>query len=110
MRIISSCISNTQSRSMKPILLPLCTALVLFSTVAEPAPVISTKDVVEVCEAGFGLKGTAESSARKATCVAYLDAVIATALQIGTLASPDGKRRLFCLPDNIGYQDLAAGF
>ena len=95
---------------MKPILLPLCTALALFSTAAEPAPVISTKDVVEICEVGFGLKGSAESSARKTTCIAYLDAVIATALQIGTLASPDGKGRLFCLPDNIGYQDLAVGF
>jgi hypothetical protein len=95
---------------MKPIFLAWCIAPVLLSVDVHAAPIIATKDVVEVCEVGFGLNGTAESSARKATCIAYLDAVIATALQIGTLASPDGKRRFFCLPDDIAYPDLAKNF
>ena len=85
-------------------------ACALLPTGVNSAPVIATSDVVQVCEAGFGLKTTAESSSRKATCIAYLDAVIATALQIGTLASSDGKKSLFCLPEGIPYEDLAITF
>jgi len=92
-------------------------ALVAFATsLAMPAfaapPTVSAADMKEVCTIGFGIDGTnSPSSARKATCVAYLDAVVATVAQVSAMAAEEGgaaKRKLFfCLPAETTHEQLA---
>jgi len=67
----------------------------------QAGPVISTIDVVQLCQAGFAV-GTdnAQSASRKATCFAYLDAVVAAVVQIGALANKGERGALFCLPNS----------
>jgi hypothetical protein len=73
-------------------------------------PTVSVQDVIELCEAGFGRNGQAPSLARRGTCIAYLDAVIATIAQVGSIAASQTKTPrtlLFCLPKDVSYEELA---
>ena len=88
-----------------------CLCILGVASRTQAAPVISTIDVVQLCQAGFAV-GTdnAQSASRKATCVAYIDAVIATVLQIGSLVTQGERSTLFCLPDPVSYDELVRQF
>lgn len=95
-------------------LVPIC-AVLAGSGVAMAAPSISVTDAVTICEGGFPPPGgSSPSAARRNTCVAYIDGVIATVLQIAAMAQvPAGAppaRAIFCIPPAETYENLSAAF
>jgi hypothetical protein len=84
---------------LRALIAGLCIAI--FATPWVAVPTISIQEVIELCETGFGLGDQAPSLARKGTCIACLDAVVATIAQVGSIASSQTRsprKLLFCLP------------
>jgi hypothetical protein len=96
---------------LRALIAALCIAIVATPCVA--VPTISVQEVIELCETGFGLRDQAPSMVRKGTCIAYLDAVVATIAQVGSIASSQTRsprKLLFCLPQSVGYDELSRVF
>lgn len=96
----------------------LATACLILLAAGEPAhavPSISVGDAVEFCEAGFPPPdGASASLARRMTCIAYIDGVIATVAQLAAIATPAGgattARGAFCVPGDTSYEVLSERF
>lgn len=92
-----------------------CVVLLAAGGPAPAAPSISVGDAIEFCEAGFPPPGGASASlARRMTCIAYIDGVIATVAQLAAIATPAGStspaRGAFCVPGDTGYEMLSERF
>lgn len=89
-------------------------ALTFFSAAAFAAPPsVSVRDLRELCERGEATDQTSVRNAARATCIAYLDAVVATVNQIAVLASADGRARPdvgFCVRPDATEEDLVRLF
>jgi hypothetical protein len=86
-------------------------ALLAAAPVLAAPPTVAAKDMIEVCNTGFAIEGTnSPSMSRQATCIAYLDAVVATVAQVSALGASDGKAvkpLFFCLPNETTHEQLA---
>lgn len=97
---------------MRQTCLSLATLLVAGPALAAP-PTVAARDIVEVCNTGFAIEGTnSPSMSRQATCIAYLDAVVATVAQVSALGAGDGKAKqlFFCLPAEATHEQLARAY
>jgi Ssp1 endopeptidase immunity protein Rap1a len=98
-------------------------AVVLFTWVAvfsvRPAaavPSISVEEAVDICRAGFAPPdGQAASAARRSMCIALIDGVVGTIVQIAAMAgtgksAAQARAGLFCIPGDEPYERLSDVF